>query len=57
MTAFLGALISNSKKCHLYLDFRDIFRDVLKEMNIFLFILSYPILFFIERYTLKKQRK
>ena len=57
MTAFLGALISNSKKCHLYLDFRDIFRDVLKEMNMFLFILSYPILFFIERYTLRKAKK
>ena len=57
MTAFLGANIAKSKKCILYLDIRDIFRDVLKEMNKGIFFLTFPFFYFIEIYTIKKARK
>ena len=54
MTAYLGALISNRNKTPLFIDIRDIFSDTIRSYYRNLFIkLLLPIIFYIEKYTLK----
>ncbi len=55
-TAFLGAYISSRKKIPLFLDLRDIFIDIIKDIfnnKLFLMVIV-PFLKMIERYTIKK---